>query len=210
MQSAAGLQPPDIQTIAVIALAALIGLAVAFWPFRAFLKGGGLSKGQRLTALIAVLAFSGLGVAAYAMVGRPGLPDAPYEERYQALEAIVKKDPMGASPDALLEVLAERARRNPTDPRPHRFTGDVLLALGEPDRAIQSYQRAMRLTPTDPETMLAIAQTLSARPQGPPPMVVAGLYAQALRYLPADDPRRPQIEAALKEVAARMPAAPEQ
>ena len=192
------------QTLAIFALAVLVGLAVAYLPFAAYLKGGGLAPGKRIAAAIAVIAFAAFGVGAYAMVGKPSLPGAPYDERYQALEEVVRKDPMSASPDALLEVLAERARRNPTDPRPHRFTGDVLLALGEPDGAIQSYQRALKLAPTDPETMLAIAGTLSARPQGPPPMVLAGLYAEALQYLPPEDPRRPRVQAALQALTERM------
>lgn len=201
------MDPALTQAVAVFATALLIGVACAFLPFRAYLRAAGATAPRRMAALMAVAVFSVAGVAAYAAVGRPALADAPYKERYAGWEAQVQANPMETDPNALLEVLAERARRNPTDPRPLRFAGDVFLMLGEGEQAQQMYQRALRVAPEDPDTMLGIAQALMSSPNGPPPVVVAGLLANALPRLRPDDPRRPQVEAALKEMAGKAMAA---
>lgn len=196
------MDPALTHTFAVLAAAVLIGLACAYLPFRAYLKTKEGAPPKRFAALAAVLAFTALGVGAYAAVGRPALGDLPYEPRFEAIKAQVKKDPMSASPDEVLEVLAEEARRSPDDPRPLRFAGDLHLMLGESDKAIEFYQRALRVAPRDAETMLAIAQTLINRPGGPPPMVTAGLLTNALMYMKPDDPRRPEVESVLKSLTA--------
>jgi cytochrome c-type biogenesis protein CcmH/NrfG len=228
------MDPGLTHALAVYAGAILIGLALAYLPFRAFVRAQPAGAGGKLWAFAAVLGFTALGAGAYAAIGKPSLADAPYEARYAAFEADLQSRTtmdalMGVAPEVMLEVLAERARRNPGDARPHFFAGQYRLMLSDQadaiiaqadqmgaeadvaglnaqakswrDEAIGDFQRALRLAPRDPDVMLAIADTLSARPGGPPPMVVAGLYTQALALMKPDDPRRAGAQAALKRLA---------
>lgn len=225
-------------TVAIFASAILIGLALALIPFRAYLRSADGKPARRWAALAAVGAFTAVGVGAYAAVGRPAEADAPYAEAHAAREAMLRSrsldEVLATAPETVLEVIAERSRRDPGNPEHPFFSGqyrvmlsDQLRAIGrdlrrdgqlddadfaekESERqsaaAIQDLQRALRLAPRDPRIMLAVADFLASRPGGPPPMVVGSLYAEAMALLPADDPRRPAINAAMAALQARMAA----
>ncbi len=141
---------------------------------------------------------------------------------------------LAASPELALEVIAERGRREPQNPEHPYFSGQYRVMLadqlrgigrdlrvsGEADEAdfaekeaerqsaaaIQDLQRALRLAPRDPRIMIAVADMLSLRPNGPPPMVIGSLYAEAMALLPPDDPRRPRINAAMAALQQRIAA----
>jgi tetratricopeptide (TPR) repeat protein len=199
------MDPALTHALAVFAAALLIGLALAFGPFRAYLRANEGPRPMRLWALVAAFGFAGAGIGVYALVGKPTLADAPYAQRLEEFEAVLKRDQLGAPPEVVLEVIAQRARQEPTNPAHPFFAGRYYLLLGESDRAIQSFQRALRLAPDDPEILLAVADVLAESPKGPPPMVVGGLYARALAVLKADDARRPEIEARLRALAQSLP-----
>lgn len=192
------MDPALTHALAVYATALLAGLALAFWPFRAFLLANRGPKGARLWALGAAFAFAVAGVGAYAAIGKPSLPDTPYAQRMADFEAVLKRDQLAAPPEVVLEVIAQRAREEPNNPAHPFFAGRYYMLLGETDRAIQSFQRALRIAPNDPDVLLGVAEVLSESPRGPPPMVVGGLYARALAILKPDDPRRRDVEARLR------------
>jgi hypothetical protein len=213
--------------MAVVAAALLIGLALALIPFRAYLRSAEGRPAHRRAALAAVGLFTAAGVGAYAVVGQPTAADTPYAEAHAAREALLRSRPLD-------EVIAERGRREPQNPEHPYFSGQYRVMLadqlrgigrdlrvsGEADEAdfaekeaerqsaaaIQDLQRALRLAPRDPRIMIAVADMLSLRPNGPPPMVIGSLYAEAMALLPPDDPRRPRINAAMAALQQRIAA----
>lgn len=206
-------------SLAVLACAAVITAAAAFWALRAYRSAGGANARWALTAC-AVVALGALGT--YLAIGRPELPDAPHRAR---LEALRDRDPTSFSPDEALAVLHEATRENPDDPLPHFFTGELLYRLERPQEAARAYDQALRRDPDNSEAMLGLGRSLVAVENGrvspealalfqrasdnlndPAPWMYQAMAAmqagedatpfwrEALARASADDPRRAMLE----------------
>jgi cytochrome c-type biogenesis protein CcmH len=152
----------------VFASAALVAALAGWWVMRAFQRGERVaatadasqtpaapSRQGRTMALAAaaVITLGALGL--YAVTGRPDLPDQPYRQRLAALQAT---DPTQMSPEQILAILAERARTDRRDPRPHIFTGQILAEQGRTQEAARAYQAALRRDPMNPAALMGLGR----------------------------------------------------
>jgi cytochrome c-type biogenesis protein CcmH/NrfG len=121
-----------------------------------------------------------LGV--YLLNGRPDLEGAGYASR---LEALRQRSPETYTLDEALAVLAEGARYDPSDARPHLFAGEILLANGRAEEAARSFDAALRRDPRSAEALLGLAKATVAVQGGFTPEALA-MFQQAGEM--SDDP----------------------
>lgn len=142
----------------VVLVGALLAAGAAFWTLRAARRAGGDRRDSRQVLLAcALVSIAALGV--YLVNGRPELEGGAYSTR---LEALRERSPETYTIDEALAVLAEGARRNPDDPRPHLFAGEILLANGRAEEAARSFDAALRRAPRSGEAMLGLAKATVA------------------------------------------------
>jgi cytochrome c-type biogenesis protein CcmH len=139
----------------VILVGALLAAGAAFWTLRATRRAGGDAKTGR-TVLMALGVASVIALGVYLVNGRPDLDGGAYATR---LEALRQRPPQTYTIDEALAVLAEGARENPDDPRPHLFAGEILLANGRADEAARSFDAALRRDPRSAEALLGLAKS---------------------------------------------------
>lgn len=166
----------------VILVGALLAAGAAFWTLRATRRAGGDAKTGRMV-LLALGAVSVVALGVYLANGRPDLDGGAYAER---LEALHGRAPDSYTVDEALAVLAEGARENPTDPRPHLYAGEILLANGRADEAQRSFDAALRRDPQSADALLGLAKATVAVAGGFTPEALA-MFQQAAE-LAADDP----------------------
>jgi cytochrome c-type biogenesis protein CcmH len=211
-------------SLTVLLIAAVLTAAAGFWVLRAYRRaGGGLRTRVPALASTGVAALAAL--AAYLAVGRPEMPDAPYQAR---LEALKHRAVDTLSADEALAILHEAARDDPSDPLPHFYTGQLLLEQGRAQEAARAFDLALRRDPRLGEAMLglgralvgvdgrvtpealAVFQQAATLTEDPAPWLyqamaamedgrqadASRLWSEALNRMAPDDPRR--------EMAARM------
>ncbi|MBI3437823.1 MAG: tetratricopeptide repeat protein [Proteobacteria bacterium] len=140
----------------VLVVAALMAASAAVWTLRAYrLAGGGAARA--LPALFSSGLVASIALAAYLVVGRPELPDAPFSSR---LEALRHRDPTTYTPEETLVVLDRAAREHPNDPRPHLFSGQILLAQGRSAEAAREFGDALHRDPQSADAMLGLGRAL--------------------------------------------------
>jgi cytochrome c-type biogenesis protein CcmH len=168
--------------------AAAAGAAVAgWWVLRAYVQAGA-GKPTRLWPLAWIMAGAVAALALYLALGRPDLPDQPYQQRLAAIQERAKKTPFAElSPDEQLTLMAARARAEPNDPRPHIITGIVLAGIGRDEAAIGAFQAALRRDPKNTIAMIEIGRALTRMADGQPPADALALF-QAVAQLQPDDP----------------------
>lgn len=204
-------------SILVLAIAAVLTAAAAFWTLRAYRRAGGQNA---LPALAACAAVAVTALGGYLAIGRPELPDGAYAVR---LEALKGRDLSTFTVDEALAVLHEAARENPSDPLPHFYTGQLLLDQGRADEAARAYDAALRRDPRNVEAMLGMGRAIVSIEGGrvtpealalfqqagelsnePAPWIYQAmaametgreadarrLWGEALARMPEDDPRR--------------------
>lgn len=166
---------------AVLLVAALMTAGAAYWVLRAYRRaGGGATSARPALATCGLAALLALGI--YLSIGRPGLADAPYQARIEALKQRAFET---YSVDEALAILAEGARDNPRDSRPHLYSGQVLLAQGRAREAARAFDAALRRAPQSPEALLGLGRALVAIEGRVTPEALA-LFQQAGAL--ADDP----------------------
>jgi cytochrome c-type biogenesis protein CcmH len=146
--------------LVVFAVAALTASLAGWWVMRAFRNGdqaeGAAPAGaSRTNAFAAAASIVLVALGLYAATGRPDLPDQPYSARLARLQEI---DPKQMSAEQILAVLAERARKDRSDPRPHIFTGQILADLGRAEEAARAYQAALRRDPMNPSALMGLGR----------------------------------------------------
>jgi cytochrome c-type biogenesis protein CcmH/NrfG len=186
-------------SFAVLALAAVITAAAAFWALRAYRRGGGANARMAL-ALCAAVGVAALGT--YLALGRPDLADAPYRAR---LDALRDRDPTTFNADEALAVLHEAARENPNDPLPHFFTGELLYRLDRPDEAARAYDQALRRDPDSGEAMLGLGRALVAVENGRVSPEALDLFQRASATVDDPAPWMYQAMAAMQSGADATP-----
>jgi cytochrome c-type biogenesis protein CcmH len=147
------------QTLPLLALALLIGLAAALWPLRAYLRSGATARAPALVVAVAV-AVGSLGV--YLIKGRPGLADLPFAARIALLEEIARVAPDRLSGPQMLAILEARARKAPREPQPHYFSGVIHASEGRYEDAARAFDAALRRDPTNPDIMIELGAAMVA------------------------------------------------
>jgi cytochrome c-type biogenesis protein CcmH len=141
-------------SLAVLLVAAALTAGAAYWVLRAYRRAGG---GSRRTALSACVAVGLAALGGYLAIGRPELPDAPYQAR---LEALKHRDPTTFTADEALAVLAEAARDHPADPLPHFYSGQLLLDQGRAQEAARAFDAALRRAPEMADALLGLGRAI--------------------------------------------------
>ena len=145
-----------MNSIIVLAVAALMTTAAAAWTLRAYrMAGGGMVSAR--PALFTCGAVAVIALAAYLAIGRPELPDAPMDAR---LEALRHRDPTSYSPEEALAVLTRAARDNPRDARPHLFAGQILLSQDRAEEAARQFDAALRRDPRSTDAMMGMGRAM--------------------------------------------------
>jgi cytochrome c-type biogenesis protein CcmH len=157
----------------VVLVGAVLAAAAAYWTLRAVRRAGGARDGRLIMFACAGVSVVALGV--YLLNGRPELEGAAYASR---LEAIRQRPPETYTLDEALAVLAEGARHNPGDARPHLFAGEILLANGRAEEAARSFDAALRRDPRSAEALLGLAKATVAVQGGFTPEALA-MFQQA-------------------------------
>lgn len=172
------------QTYLLIALAALIGLAAALWPLRAYLRSG--AGVNRRRALVAAIGCVALALGVYVFTGRPGMADNPFAPRIAALERIAQSAPMSLDEGQMLAILAERARTNVKDPQPLYFTGVMHASQGRYEDAARAFDGALRRDPANPQIMIELGAALVAMEGRVVSPEALALFEEAGRQRPDD------------------------
>lgn len=142
----------------VILAGAILAAGAAFWTLRAVRRTGGDMRAGRMVLLVcAGVSVVALGV--YLVNGHPALAGGAYADR---LEAIRQRPPQTYTIDEALAVLAEGARQDPQDPRPHLFAGEILLANGRGEEAARYFDAALRRDPRSASALLGLAKATVA------------------------------------------------
>ena len=168
---------------AVFLVAAVLTAAAAFWVLRAYRQAGGGARSPRgALATCGLFALTALG--AYLFVGRPELPDAPFQER---LEALKHRDPGGYTSDEALAVLDQAAHARPRDPLPYYYSGLILFNQHNTEQAARAFDAALRRDPHLGEAALGLGRALVAINDGrvTPEALQAFRQASALTEDPA-------------------------
>jgi cytochrome c-type biogenesis protein CcmH/NrfG len=166
----------------VLVIAALMTASAAGWTLRAYrLAGGG--AGGAMPAFLSCGAVALIALVTYLVVGRPELRDAPFSSRFEALR---HRDPTTYTPEETLAVLDRAAREHPTDPRPHLFSGQILLAQGRPEEAAREFDGALRRDPRSADAMLGLGRALVRDANGRVTPQALVQFQQAAALVPND------------------------
>lgn len=150
-------------------------------------KGGKASRGAVLGTAAAVLAVVPLvGFGAYTVLGQPQLPDQPYSAR---AGHIAEMKDQAAMIKNMVAQLSARLEKEPNDGKGWAMLGRSLRVMGENDKAMDAYKKAVALLPGDTQVRLEYGALLLAEvPQGaqlPPEFV------RLMREVVAVDPKNP-------------------
>lgn len=130
-----------------------------------------------------------LSVAAYWMVGRPGMGGQPMSERQDALAQKVQAAPQSLTPGEAMSLLEQKVLEDPKDPQPHFFIGEMLRAQGRPEDAMRAYQSALRRDDTFVPALAALADVMVAIGGGGVGPEATQLYARAYELDPENQVR---------------------
>lgn len=123
--------------------------------------------GSRRAAALAAGAGALAAFGLYLLLGAPGYGDQPYARR---LAEWRQGDPRMLDAPQMAAVLTAVAAERPNDPRAFGFLGRARLAAGDTLGAVDAFERAVALSPDDPDlrAMLAMAtaQIGAATPGG--------------------------------------------
>jgi len=143
-----------LSTLTAILIAAAATALCAFWVLAVYRVSGGRRALASLGAAVATIL---VGAGLYVATGSPGMADAPYAAR---LEALKQRDPTTYSADEALAILSEAARANPRDPLPLYYSGEVLLQQDRPREAARAYDAALRRAPNMADAMIGLGRAL--------------------------------------------------
>lgn len=101
-----------------------------------------------------------LAIGAYWFLGKPGMMDEPLSDRIAELEKQARTAADTLTGDQMMAIIQKRAQESPKDPEPHKYMGDLLAAVGNPNEAILAYQSALRRDPDYRPAIEALADLL--------------------------------------------------
>jgi cytochrome c-type biogenesis protein CcmH len=136
------------------------------------------------------------GVAAYAVTGRPAMPDKPFDSRVaeisnrmQSIDAgagVAGLQQAGISGEEMLALLESAKRARPNDPQPHFFIGQMLANQGRTDEAGRAFQSALRRDPNFAPALMGLADLYLEMDGGAVSPEAEMLYARAATLMPSE------------------------
>lgn len=149
-----------LSQVFVLAAAALVSLAAAYWTLRAYREAGGRrARGSLMFAGAVGL----LALGTYLVIGRAELPGAAYEARLTALKARPSSTYNG---EEWVAFLTDAAKANPEDPAPHFVIGQIYLANRRPQLAAAAFDASLRRDPLSAPALLGLGRSLMEVNQG--------------------------------------------
>lgn len=100
-----------------------------------FVAGGTWLAAKSMQARAVVLALGIAGVAAYWLIGHPGMADQPLDVRLEAIDAQIKDNPGSLTEQQIIAVSERQARRAPKDPTPHVMIARMHESLAQKAQA---------------------------------------------------------------------------
>jgi cytochrome c-type biogenesis protein CcmH len=141
-------------------------------------QAGASGRGVVLAAI--VLASAG-ALAAYVVVGRPGMADAPFAKRLAEWRA---SDPSSLNPPQLAAVLSQVVRDRPTDAEAYHYLAVAQGAAQNPAEAVRAMRHAVRLAPDRADLWELLGQALVAQADGEVTPEAQSAFRQALQRDP--------------------------
>ncbi len=111
------------------------------------------ARGQMLLAVCIGLGVSLAGVGLYVVLGSPGVPDAPFAERFNDPDAL-SEIPV----EILVDVMADRLEGKPDDIAGWTLLGQVATRLSRFDLSARAFENLVRLRPGDAEVYVQLGQ----------------------------------------------------
>lgn len=135
-----------------------------------------------VTLAAGAVALTGLGL--YMVIGKPGLPDAPFAQRLAAWRVA---PPETLDPPRMAALLEAMAPERSDDPQLYLFLGRARLAAGDGFGAMDALRRAVQLDPKSAEAQLWLGQAhLAVTQAGPAPPEAEAAFRNALALNPGD------------------------
>lgn len=153
----------------------LLGAADA--PQQAWRAG---AKGRGLVLAVVVLA-STASLAAYVVVGHPGMADEPFAKRLAEWRAA---DPSSLNPPELAAVLSRLTRERPNDPEAFHYLAVAEGAAQNPAEAVRAMRHAVRLAPQRADLWELLGQALVAQAGGDVTPEAQSAFREALKRDP--------------------------
>jgi len=142
---------------------------MGFWVLRAYRRAGGGAQSPR-PALMVSGAVALLALGTYLAIGRPELPDAPYQQRIDALIAALRSShPPPITPEQQLAIWMHLAREHPRALTPHLEAANTLFSLGRAREASLEFAEALRIDPTSSDAMLGMGRSIAVLNNGVTP-----------------------------------------
>lgn len=150
-------------------------------------KGTAPSRVSALTAAAVILAgIPAVGFGVYSLLGAPNLPDQPYAGRKDQMAQMQGQADMIKN---MVAQLSARLEKEPNDGKGWAMLGRSLRVMGDADKSMAAYRKAVALLPGDTQVRLEFGAVLLAQvPQGgtlPPEFV------RLMREVVAVDPKNP-------------------
>ncbi|HKR89736.1 MAG TPA: c-type cytochrome biogenesis protein CcmI [Phenylobacterium sp.] len=141
-------------------------------------QAGPAGRGFVMAAI--VLASAG-ALAAYVLVGRPGMTDEPFSKRLTEWQAA---DPSSLNPPQLAAVLSALTRKRPNDAEAFHYLAVAEGAAQNPAEAVRAMRHAVRLAPERADLWELLGQALVAQADGEVTPEAQGAFRQALQRDP--------------------------
>lgn len=119
-------------------------------------RGLAVGSRDRMTVLVGIGLTAVLALGLYLGLGRPGLPDQPYQERVANWAA----NPSGLEPDQIAAVMTEVVRGKPDDVMALSMLGAARFEAGDPIGAASAFRRALALNPQDAQNWARLGESL--------------------------------------------------
>lgn len=148
----------------------------------------GLSVSGRMPVMASSIAVFtvAVGLAAYASLGRPNIPDMPLAERKE--EVLIKRAE-GGDINSRITLLEEAAEANPDEFDTWWMLARSYASIEEYAGAAEAYKHAARLSGDDPNVLSAYAEALTQANGNKVPPAARIVFEQVLREGEAPDPR---------------------
>jgi cytochrome c-type biogenesis protein CcmH len=169
------------------------------------------SAPSRTPLLVVVVAAPALAIALYLTLGAPGTADQPFAGRLAQWKAA---DPRSLDAPEIAAVISSKIKEHPDDPEGYRFLAMAEGASNNPAAAVLALKRAVRIAPQrgdlwemlgealkrDPANAGARYQLARARIKAGDKQGGLAEWRAILAEMPATDPRRADLTAAIAEV----------
>ena len=127
-----------------------------------------------------------LGIAGYAVFGRPGMGDLPMKERQAEIMEKIRTAPETLTPAETLARLEQPSIDQPDAPEPQYYIGVIMRQQNRPDDAARAFQSALRRDGTYVPALIGLADVLVELEGGGVSADAARLYARAYELDPTE------------------------